>query len=436
MINPTSGHRKFLHFLPLGEKVANLLKSAGIVAVATGISLLSGTLNTIILVRSLNFFDYALYSLALAGFQTLSMLADHGVASATMNEARLDWQNPVWVSNAVRSGRMVRRRIYRPVFAGAFLVLSILFLRQGADTSSAFLLSSLVIGACFFGLEASLALVPLYLQQRVLRVQCAQLTSDAIRLLGAGVVALIRPDLFVVLIFLVFASAIQARIIKSGSFLEASDPDEIGNGEITFRILRYVKRISPVWIYACFSGFISVWIISAFGGHQQLAHAGGLGRLGALMAVSNVVYNMIVIPRFTRTPASAGLRRKFFLCIFALLALTAATVVPMALFPEFPLMLMGDKFVGLNYEFRISCLGVALSSLYAGIYALAMARGALVPPWKYLTSVVLWMSILFWIFNFRTLAGALWVGALTPLPGIFAYFYVAHQTILREPNSI
>jgi hypothetical protein len=169
---------------------------------------------------------------------------------------------------------------------------------------------------------------------------------------------------------------------------------------------------------------------------MDVAAVGGLNRIAALMSIGGFAFGSVVAPRFSRELDPRKLRSRFWLSICALLLISLGSALPMVLFPSGTLWLLGQEYAHLKIELIICCAGSALYLIYSGIYALAIGRGNLVKPWTFLAVSLAWQIALLATFDLRSLIGVLWVGALTPVPGIVAYFVAALRGLAREETTL
>jgi hypothetical protein len=415
---------------PFTQTIVSAVSAGG----GTALSLLIGAAGGIILVRILQPDDYARYSIAVACYGTIQQLADGGTTSGAQNIARTNWQVSSHVAQAMAAARVVRRGLSLLCFPAGAVIAGLLTTQHGAGPTHAVMTGILVALAAWATNESSLRSVPLYLDQRITQVQIAQVLSDLLRLAGLfGLVWWFRDDVVALSVFasgFFFRNWLLGRNLGSG-FKQASKAP----GEMIASVREFVRRIRPVWVYACFSGSISIFLASLFGTTDSVAAVGGLARVSMLLSVGGFVFGSIVAPRFARENNPAAISKKFLLSLAALVAINLCSLLPFFLFPQIGLLLIGDDYTGLESELRITCAGAALNGIYGGIYTLAVSRGNLLKPWTYLAVVLTWQVILFSVLEVSTLQGVLWLGTLTPIPGIIAYLIAALNGVARERKS-
>jgi|GEM_PF-6514198 len=409
--------------------------SATLTSGSAVLSLGFSAVSSIFLVRYLSTEDYARYTIAFGAYQTIQLLADSGISNAVSNEARSNWQSPDHVASTIKAGRMVRRPIISFVYLACFAFMIFFMMKHGASGSIALVTSLLVIISSWMTNESSLISIPLYFHQRIFSLQIAGVLSDFLRMaLIFSAVFLLRYDYIAIGVFTA-GFAFKYFILKHSS-RGLIGKNKIVDPDTAQRILKFVQNIRPVWIYACFSGSITIFLASIFGKTFDLAAVGGLGRLGVLTGIGGFVFNSLITPRFCRVGSSGNLRVRFYQSYAALLLINTLSVLPFVLFPVLGLKLLGEKYSHLQSELQISCFGSWIYGMYAGIYSLSIGRGHLVKPWLYLTLVVLWQLLLISTFNLHTLHGLLWIGALTHVPGVIGYFIASFNGLRREESKV
>src|SRR5690606_29484570 len=179
--------------------------------------------------------------------------------------------------------------------------------------------------------------------------------------------------------------------------------------EVYKNTMSFVRRIIPSSIFYSLSGQLTIWLISIFGSTTAVAQIGALGRLSMILSLFNVLFVTLVIPRFARLPLDRNvLLKKFLLMQIGLLMLFAPIVAIVAVFPEYFLMILGDRYSDLSKELVLSVLSGCISLLAGLIYTIASSRNWAINPLISipLTTLAIIAGVV-WI-DISTLSGILW----------------------------
>jgi hypothetical protein len=146
-------------------------------------------------------------------------------------------------------------------------------------------------------------------------------------------------------------------------------------------ILGSVKRILPGAIYFCLSGHITIWLVSIFGSTSSVAQIGALGRLSMVLSVFTVMFATLIVPRYSRLPASKPLLLKQYVIIqaglFALVALIISTVY---IFPSQILWILGKEYANLQSELVLSIAASGLGLIAGSNFHLSTSRAWAINP--------------------------------------------------------
>jgi hypothetical protein len=336
---------------------------------------LIGVASGILIIRLLPTEEYALYTLANTMLGTMTILADGGIATGVMSEGGKVWQDRTQLGAVLATGLDLRKK-----FAIANLIVAIpvlFFLLRHHEVSS--LMSSLLIlsliPAFFTALSGTILEVAPKLKQDVAPLQRIQLFTGFGRLVLLTSTVFIFPFAYLAIL----ASSIpqiwaNLRVRRISSVY--ADDRQAPQSNIRRAILVSVKRILPMSIYYCFSGQITIFLLTFFGTTTSIAQIGALGRLSMMLNVISVVFGVIIVPRYSRMPSNRSLLLNWYLIIhLGMFIFSAILLLFVWIFPHQVLWILGKNYSQLTDEvflnFAASCL-----NLIAGVsFSLYSHRG-------------------------------------------------------------
>ncbi|HEY5749070.1 MAG TPA: oligosaccharide flippase family protein [Chryseolinea sp.] len=416
---------------PFKSKLNGLLRNVGIVAGGHAVFLLLTAVTGICLVRWLPVEQYALYTVVFALFTMLNLLADSGLAAATTNEARRQWQSPSYVSMVVASGRRLRRMVCLIVYPLSLPLGMYMLHGNGYSIADVSIVLLLAYASSFIAMESGLFDVPLRLHQANQKEQTTNVVSTVIRATAIVSIVPVWPTAIAAMLAVLASQLVQFFGLRRAAG-EYAHPSARHDPHVLSAIGAFVKSTLPVSLYFSFSGQIAVWLASIFSDTEGVAAIGGLGRLGHIFGMSSMVFGTVFIPRFARlTEDRALVTKRLSLTALVLIGLTSAVILPVMIGPQYFLWLLGNGYANYPYELRICALGAFIYCLYAGMFGLATARGWIVKPQVLIPISIAFQVLLILLFDASKPAGILWISGLGYLPALIANIYVCIRGIQR-----
>ena len=362
---------------------AKTIQFAKLVSVAGSAQLIVqaiGFISGILVIRLLPTQEYALYTLANTMLGTMAVLADGGIATGVLAQGGKVWQDRQKLGGVLVTGFKLRKK-----FAVVSLLLSIPLLiyllhHHGATWPMSVLIVLGLIPAFLSSLSGSLLEIAPKLHQQITPLQKIQVGASASRLLLLSLSIFTFPFTFVA----IFASTLPQlwanyKIKKIANvFADNTQPIDLS---VQKDILHMVKRLLPEAVYYCFSGQITIWLISIYGSTAGVAQAGALGRLPVALTIFTVLFGSLVLPRFSRTAALPKLLLRQYVVIEAgLFVLAFFIIAGSAFFASDILMVLGPKYENLQDELIIMMVGSAISYVASSTFFLSTCRGWVINP--------------------------------------------------------
>lgn len=367
-----------------------------------------GFLTGFLIIRFLTVEEFAMYTLANTVLGTMVVLADGGISKAVMAEGGKVWQDKKKLGAVLVTGLDLRKKFgLISLFIGLPL-LALLLYSHNASWVMIVLISLCIIPAFFAALSDSLLELVPQLHQDIFRLQQNQVAVSAGRLILNFLFVLILPFTFVALL----ANGIP-RILGNIKLQKISksfaDLSQVPDPVIKREILSVVKRILPGAVYFCFSGQITIWLLSWLGTTTSLAQIGALAKLILLIEIFGYISYTLLIPRFARLSLNKSLllKKSFQVILFLTLGLAVLTFL-ISFFSETILWLLGPAYYDLNKELIISLIGGGLGLIAGNFFALGASRGWVLNPLY--STIISFSSVIIGVFLFEvsTLIGVLY----------------------------
>ena len=394
-----------------------------------------GFASGILIIRLLSVQEYAFYTLANTMLGMMAVLADGGIVPGVMAQGGKVWQNRKKMGTVLATGLDLRRK-----FAIASLLVSVpilfyLLLHNGASWIMASLIAAALIPAFYATLSDSLLEIIPKLNQSIMPLQRNQIEVGVARLVLSGITMFLFPWAFVA----VLAAGIPRTWGNVGLrkiVYSLSEKDQKPDAEARKEMISLVKRILPTSIYYCFSGQITIWLVSVFGNTSSLAQLGALSRVGVMLSFFNVIIATLIIPRFAKLTSNKYLLFNRFLQILGLLlVLISVIVLTVYLFPNPILWLLGDAYKGLQFELLLSIISSCIGLLGGVVFNLYTSRGWAMSPVLSIFINLLSIIVFARIMDLSSLRGVLFFNIALGLVALLQTILFCTYNILLVKNT-
>jgi O-antigen/teichoic acid export membrane protein len=356
------------------SKLISITGGAQIIVQGTG--LICG----ILVIRLLPIQEYAWYTIANTMLGTMSLLADGGISTGVMAEGGKIWRDKNKLGGVLATGLYLRKKFAVWSLLVSTPILLYLLIHHGASWLTTLLIIASLIPAFFAALSDSLLEIVPKLHQDIISLQKNQLTVSIGRLILSALLLFIFPFTFIAILAAGIPRAygnINLRKISGVFANKQHKPDPA----IQKKILNIVKKILPGSIYYCLSGQITIWLISIFGTSSSVAEVGALGRLGMLLTLLTVLFNTLVIPRFSRLARNSDVLLSRFLQLgFGLIIIGAIIIGVVNGFSTQALWILGPHYSNLKTELTLSIIGSFLGLMAGTLFSLNTSRGWAINP--------------------------------------------------------
>ena len=361
----------------------------------------------ILIIRNFSIAEYALYTLANTMMGAMNILADGGIVSGVIAEGGKVWQDKNKLGAVIATGMNLRRKFAIGSILIAGSVLIYLLIHNNSSWKYALLILLAIIPAFYANLSDAILEIPPKLHQDLKPLQKNQLFANFGRLLLTVSSVFFLPFAPIALI----ATGIP-RIIANFRLKKISDkfiePNQRENKDIKASILKMVKRILPGEVYNIFSVQITVWILSFVGSVSAIAQVGALFRIGAVLALFNIMFNTIIVPRYSRLlEHKKNLIDKMIKIQLLLIVLSLGIIFVSWSFSSQIIWLLGSNYAGLENELVLTVVIFCLNITANVIYTICRSRGWVINPFVSIGVNMISIILSAFIFSIATLYGVL-----------------------------
>ena len=409
----------------LRRKAAGVMVSAAAQAAIQLLTLATG----LVVVRLLPVREYAYYTIANAVLGTMSVLSDSGIADSLVAQGGKVWKDRRALGGLIAAGLALRKRFALIAAAISLPLMYILLQRQGATPAAAVLVAASIIPLYASTLTGQLLQIVPRLHQQAARLQRIQVSAAVLRFALVTGVAKLLPLAWIASLCAGAAQAWQNwRLRRLAAGL--ADLDAAPAPEAWESCMRQVRRSAPSAVYYAFEGQIAILLVSIFGRTSGVASVGALTRLAMIFQVVAAVFALLWVPRFAKLPYDRPLLKVFWGSQLALSGVSLIPVLCVALYPQAILWVLGPAYGSLEHEALIAALGGSFGLLGGCSYWMSAARGVVIAPWLMIPLALCVQIVLISILPLSTVAGVLWLGAVTNL----AYWIMHALNFTRAPR--
>jgi O-antigen/teichoic acid export membrane protein len=343
-----------------------------------------GLVGGVLVIRILPTKEYALYTLANAMLGTMTVLGDGGVATGVLTQAGRVWQDKQKLGSILATGFQLLGKF--AIFAFLLLSPALFFLlhHHGASLIMSGLITLALIPSFITIISSGLLGIAPGLKQDIIPFQVVQVKANLSRLLILIPTITLFPWAFLAILV---AGLPQVWVNKKMKSLSASyvDWNQLPNSHTKQDILALVKRVLPESIYYCFSGYLTIWLVSIFGSTNSIAQVGALGRITMALVIITSLFNTLVSPRFARLPHERNILLVRYLQIQAGLIILSVIIIFMTknLSAEI-LWVFGKDYSNLEQEILLSITAGCINMIYGASFTLCSSRGWIIHPAFYI----------------------------------------------------
>lgn len=406
-------------------KLISVTGSAQIIVHAVGFA--SGVL----IIRLLPVQEYAFYTLANTVLGAMTILSDGGISTGVMAQGGKVWEDKQKLGKVLVTGLQMRKKFAVVSMVISLPILLYLLMHNGASWLTSFLIILSIIPAFLAALSDSLLEIPVKLNQSIVPLQKNQISVSLGRLLLVASTIFIFPFAYIS-ILTGGISRIYGNIRLKKVANIFADTSQLEDVLVKNEISKIVKRSLPGLIYYCFSGQISIWIISIFGNATSIAQIGALGRITSVLSLLMVVFSILIVPRFARIQNQPQkLLRHYSEILFSFLIIFLFLVGFISLFSDQILWVLGINYKDLNNELILLIIGSSLTMIMAAALALYLSRGWILTYYISISASLFPIISGCYFFDISTLKGILHLNIFVALVQMVLHVFYGYYKIIK-----
>lgn len=406
-------------------KLISVTGSAQIIVHAIGFA--SGVL----IIRLLPVQEYAFYTLANTVLGAMTILSDGGISTGVMAQGGKVWEDKQKLGKVLVTGLQMRKKFAVVSMVISLPILFYLLMHNGASWLTSFLIILSIIPAFLAALSDSLLEIPVKLNQSIVPLQKNQISVSLGRLLLVASTIFIFPFAYIS-ILTGGISRIYGNIRLKKVANIFADTSQLEDVLVKNEISKIVKRSLPGLIYYCFSGQISIWIISIFGNATSIAQIGALGRITSVLSLLMVVFSILIVPRFARIQNQPQkLLRHYSEILFSFLIIFLFLVGFISLFSDQILWVLGNNYKDLNNELILLIIGSSLTMIMAAALALYLSRGWILNYYISISASLFPIISGCYFFDISTLKGILHLNIFVALVQMVLHVFYGYYKIIK-----
>lgn len=333
------------------------------------LSLLAG----LVFIRFMPVADYALYTLAAAVIGFFTFASDLGSTSSLVYFFHRSKSESEAFGPYRESVLSLRRWAF---LLGAVAVVSLFppwATAEGFTLGQSLAVAAAVLATVWFQIVSSVRLLDLRLGDQYGRSYRAEVVGAGVRLvLALAVVGVASHATWLAVTTSAAALAMVAFLARPAA-PEARTP-AASLAPYRRRVLRYLLPTLPSALYFSLQAPLVVWLAATFGAARNVAEVGALGRLGMIVNLFSNLTTIVFLPRLARITDDRLYRQRALQFAALLAAVALALVASAALLPDLYLLLLGEKYAGLDRELLLVVAGAGITLLGGFAVGLNAAR--------------------------------------------------------------
>ena len=391
--------------------------------------------SSVLLIRTLDEQQYAYFTIAFGMQSTINVLSNTGIGSGLLSIGGEIWQDKYRLSQLIKTA--MHLRYYMAVITIVIFIPIMIWLlaKNGASNIDiTFLVLALLIGL-YFELNNTVLSIVIKLHSQMRRLQCISFLRAVIRLLCLATAYFSILNASVALLASSIASGIDNWALNHWVADNIYFDTPI-NKEYRSRILNIIKYQSPESIFSSIKGQMTIWLISIFGGTQNLAGIGVLGRLSFVFRILNSIMRNIVFPMFARCKAPKILQKRYLYIIgmlcFILIIISSFCVI----FSDQVFWFLGSKYYYLKNELLLMVANNGIQYLINNMWGINMSKGWVEYAWLNIPSTITLQVFLLFFLDISTIKGVLMFSILSCIPWLIINIFTTYKNLWLRKTTV
>jgi O-antigen/teichoic acid export membrane protein len=328
-----------------------------------------------VLIRALAKDYYAWFTVASGVSAMVTHLGDSGISTVMTSIGGSIWQDHRKLSSLIESGMRLRRTLslIAVIVISPFSVY--LLRKNGCDLQTTVLLTLLsTLPVWQFSTSAILMTVNRLHGRRKEILQLELLLSACRITLILGLIYFEVITVISAIAINVFSQFLMNYCLKKqvADWLHPLPAEDCGIYDSELK--QSIKRLYPNSLFTCVQSQLSLGLISLFSGVTQVADFGAINRFGILFNILLSPMTQWIQPAFSKASTSRQIYKVAFCAVAFALVSCCFIVIPAVFLPQLYLLLLGDKYKGLNEELFWVLLMMSAVFCMQTIWGLNMVR--------------------------------------------------------------
>lgn len=390
---------------------------------------LAGIVAGLLLINFMPVQEYALYTLAMSVVAFFTFVTDLGATSSLLYFSRESKQAEEPFEPFVAAVLSLRRAMFAAGTPAVLVVFPLVATRRGFNSTPALLAAVAIVLAVALQITGSVRVLVLRLGDRYGPSYRAELSAGLTRL---GIVAVMIAASLLLAWVAVLGNALAAGALAlvAGSAL-ATPTVTIDSASYRRKIVRYLLPTLPSALYFSIQGPLVVWLAAVFGGTQNLAEVGALGRLGLIVGLFSGLSGVVFLPRLSAITDDQLYARRYMQYGALLLVITAGLFTVAWAAPRIFLTLLGASYARLDRELALVILGACFGLLGGYLVSVNVARAWNRWQWAAMVLQLAVQCVMVGALPLSSTLGVVTFGAATALVGMVSQMIIAALGFVR-----
>jgi len=394
---------------------------------------------SILLVNHLSKTDYALYTLLMSVTAILSVLSNSGLLTGFKTIGSQIWEDKDKMACLVSTTIQLRKLIALAACGVTSIYAIVVLNQQGENVIRIIVFVTAITFIVIPEMNKSIIIQAMLLRSEISVVQWSNLIGQVFKGICITAYFYLVTSTFRVEYILIIA-IISAWVSYFYINVKGKQSGLITSvkGDKTFRqkLLHYIKIHWHNSLFFAFKGQLSIFCISIFGSHTNVADLGALMRYSLIFSLLNALISNLFAPQFGR---SNNIQKAISVYIKVSLTVVILSIIPLIasiLFPSLLLSVLGESYKHLEHELVLVILSGIISVFTYLVHSFNTSKGWLKYSikWEIPLNLILMVAGA-WIFNLRNVSGVLEYNIVIQIGCLFLYVLNSYSGFKDFSNS-
>jgi len=390
----------------------------------------------LLILRYLSISEYALYTASSILLGINSVGSDLGISQGLIAHGSSLKNDKVNLSRLFVSAIKFRKKLYYITVILIFIVTPLIFKGHNWPVADILLLVAIVLITGWVQQSVSLGGSILSIYHDTSGMVGAGLSSAIVRLFLTATWCKLNPTAIVALTvnmlgFVISSLQMNKRCEKYCAVKEVSATDEMIE-----KLREFILPLIPSSVYVLIQSQVSTAILCYFGYTYSVAALGALSRLGQIIGVFMMINSFFVFPYFSRIKCKIEYIKKGLLLIISVLVIVFFVMVSAYAVPDWWLLIIGDKYLGLKKELPLALLVSLIMLISTTLYTVCVARRVTQGQYLIVITGVIVQVLYVWLNGVKTTYDALCLNMLLACCSVIVQIYLFVKILKSWPAQV